>query len=319
MAKIKILLVGIASAFLVWMFHAVGWKEIVHHLRLVGWNWPLILLPYLLVNLLDALSWFFCFDRPPTGVTVRYLFFNRLAGEAVNVLTPMASLGGEPVKALMLQKEGVSLTNATASLVISKGILVLSMVLYILFGLALAPFLFNLSSGWLLFLLAAALILGIGAIGFVLIQKYGLCQLGMKVLEKCKFMPRFLKDKEASLCRLDAQMSSFYRYHIWKFWLALGLSFLGWVIHGFEVYIIFHFLGQPINLLTGLCLDALATLIGGLAFFIPGNLGVQDGGNVLLTIGLQLGALMGATFSIIRRLREGFWLAVGLVVLAYER
>lgn len=319
MAKIRTLLVIIASGFLVWMFYAVGWKEVVHHLRLVGWYWPLILLPYLLVNLLDALSWLCCFDNPPIGVTVRYLFFNRLAGEAVNVLTPLASLGGEPVKALMLQKEGVSLTNATASLVISKGILVLSMVLYILVGLSLAPFLFYLSSGWLLFLLVTALLLALGALGFVLIQKHGLCRLGMAILERCKFLPRVLKEKEASLCRLDAQMSTFYRHHIWKFWYALGLSFLGWIVHSLEVYIIFHLLGHPINLLTALCLDALATLIGGLAFFIPGNLGVQDGGNVLLTIGLQLGALMGATFSIIRRLREGFWLAVGLVVLAYDR
>lgn len=59
MAKIKILLVIIASVFLVWMFHTVGWEEVVHHLRLVGWYWPLILLPYLVVNLLDALSGFF--------------------------------------------------------------------------------------------------------------------------------------------------------------------------------------------------------------------------------------------------------------------
>jgi len=35
-------------------------------------------------------------------------------------------------------------------------------------------------------------------------------------------------------------------------------------------------------------------------------------------MGLHLGAILGATFSVIRRLREGFWLAVGLVVLAYE-
>lgn len=319
MAKFRIILVIVAAAFLVWMFHAVGWQELLHHLRLVGWYWPLILLPYLLVNLFDSLSWFYCFDRPPTGITVTYLFFNRLAGEAVNVLTPAASLGGEPVKALMLQKEGVSLTHATASLVISKGILVLSMVLYILMGLALAPFLFNLSSQWWVILLVAASMMGMASLGFVLIQKYGLCQLGITILEKFKFMPRFLKEKEASLCRLDAQMSTFYRHHIGKFWFALGLSMAGWIVHGIEVYIIFYLLGEPINLVTALCLDALATLIGGLAFFIPGNLGVQDGGNVLLTIGLQLGALLGATFSIIRRLREGFWLAVGLVFLAYDR
>ncbi|WP_449244540.1 flippase-like domain-containing protein [Desulfobacca acetoxidans] len=319
MTKVKILLVVIASLFLFWMLRSVGWEAILQHLRMVGWYWPLILLPYLLVNLLDSMSWYFSFGSPPTGLTIRYLFFNRLAGEAINILTPMASLGGEPVKAMLLQKKGVSLTNSTASLVISKGIMALSMVLYILLGLALAPFLFHLSSAWLWGLLAAALVLGGGALGFVLLQRYGLCQLGLAVLERCRFLPGRLKEKEEAICRLDAQMSTFYRQHGRKFFLALGLYFLSWLIHGLEVYIIFYLLGHPIGLVTALCLDALATLIGGLAFFIPGNLAVQDGGIILLTIGLHLGSLLGAACSVIRRLREGFWLAVGLVALAYDR
>ncbi len=319
MGKIKLLVLLIAAASLVWMFQVVGWPEILRHLRLVGWYWPLILLPYLLVNLFDAASWYCCFERFPPGVTIRYLFFNRLAGEAVNVLTPMASLGGEPVKALMLQNKGISLTDATASLVISKGILVLSMAFYILLGMAIAPFLFHLSSARLWALAAAGLALVLGAAGFVVLQRYGMCRLGMAIMTKCRFLPRRLQEKEAALCRLDAQMSTFYRRHLWRFWLALGLSLLGWLVHGLEVYIIFDLLGQPIHLLTALCLDALATLIGSMAFFIPGNLGVQDGGNILLAISLQLGALMGATFSLIRRLREGFWLAVGLLVLAADR
>jgi len=319
MAKIKLLLVLMAAAFLVWMFQAIGWSEIFHHLALVGWYWPVILLPYLVVNLLDTASWYYCFEELPPRVSIRYLFFNRLAGEAVNVLTPMASLGGEPVKAMMLQKEGVSLTNATASLVISKGILVLSMTCYILLGLSLAPFLLQLSAAWLWVLVLASLVLGLSATGFVLVQRYGLCRLGMAILHRCKFVPRRLQDKEAALCRLDAQMSTFYRQHQRRFWWAFGFSLLGWLVHGVEVYIIFHLLGRPMELLTAICLDALATLISGLAFFIPGNLGVQDGGNILLTIGLQFGALLGATFSIIRRLREGFWLVVGLLFLAADR
>ncbi|MDD3580930.1 MAG: flippase-like domain-containing protein [Desulfobacca sp.] len=319
MAKLKILLVVVASLFLVWMLHAVGWQALGQHLRLIGWYWPLILLPYLFVNLMDAISWRLTIDSPPEAVTIRHLFFNRLAGEAINVLTPTASLGGEPLKALMLQKRGVPLTNATASVIISKGILVLSLVAYILLGLALAPFLFVLPSHWLLLLILAALGLGVAGLIFVLGQKQGLCQMGMKLCQKIRFVPRILQDKEAALCRLDAQMATFYQHHQRRFYLALGFFLLGWLCHGLEVYLIFYLIGQPLSLVTALCLDALAILITSLAFFIPGNLGVQDGGNILLTMGLHLGAILGATFSIIRRLREGFWLAVGLVVLAYER
>ncbi|MGQ9920205.1 MAG: flippase-like domain-containing protein [Desulfobacca sp.] len=319
MGTIKLLLLLIAGVSLVWMLQVVGWPEILRHLKLVGWYWPLVLLPYLLVNLCDSASWYCCFERFPPGITMRYLFFNRLAGEAINVLTPMASLGGEPVKAMMLQNKGITMTDATASLVISKGILVLSMAFYIILGMAVAPFLFHLSAAKLWALVAAGLALILGACAFVVLQRYGMCRLGMAILAKCRFLPKRLQEKEAALCRLDAQMSTFYRQHLWRFWLALILSLFGWLVHSLEVYLIFALLGQPIHLLTALCLDALATLITSMAFFIPGNLGVQDGGNILLAIGLQLGALMGATFSLIRRLREGFWLAVGLAVLAIDR
>ncbi|MFP3866736.1 MAG: flippase-like domain-containing protein [Desulfobacteraceae bacterium] len=319
MAKLKILLVAIAALLLFWMLHAVGWQAIGHHLRLVGWYWPLILLPYCMVNLMDAISWHLTIESPPAAVTIRHLFFNRLAGEAINILTPAASLGGEPLKALMLQKRGVTLTNATASVIISKGILVLSLVAYIMLGLALAPFLFALPFHWLLLLILAALGLGLAGLLFVLGQKQGLCQMGMKILRKIRLLPRRLQEQEEALYRLDAQMGFFYQYHRRKFYLALGFFFLGWLFHGLEVYLIFYLIGHPLSLVTALCLDALAILITSLAFFIPANLGVQDGGNILLAMGLHLGAILGATFSVIRRLREGFWLAVGLVVLAYER
>jgi uncharacterized protein (TIRG00374 family) len=168
-------------------------------------------------------------------------------------------------------------------------------------------------------LVLAALGLGVAGVIFVLIQKRGLCQVAMTLLKKIKLFPRRLQEQEDALRRLDSQMASFYQHQHRKFYLSLGFFFLGWLCHGLEVYLIFYLLGHPLSLFTSLCLDALAILITSMAFFIPGNLGVQDGGNVLLALGLHLGAVLGVTFSVIRRLREAFWLAVGLVVLAYER
>jgi hypothetical protein len=52
---------------------------------------------------------------------------------------------------------------------------------------------------------------------------------------------------------------------------------------------------------------------------IPVSAGVQDVGTILLSLGFNLGATMGAAFSIVRRLREAFWLTLGLLVAARER
>jgi hypothetical protein len=48
-------------------------------------------------------------------------------------------------------------------------------------------------------------------------------------------------------------------------------------------------------------------------------MGVQEGGNILLALGFKLGFDLGAAFSILRRIREAFWLCLGLVVVWREK
>jgi glycosyltransferase 2 family protein len=64
-------------------------------------------------------------------------------------------------------------------------------------------------------------------------------------------------------------------------------------MHSVEVYLIFWLLGHPISWGLAVCLDALAMLFTAMGFFIPGSLGVQDGGNVLLTLGSTWGPPWG--------------------------
>jgi hypothetical protein len=47
-------------------------------------------------------------------------------------------------------------------------------------------------------------------------------------------------------------------------------------------------------------------------------LGFQEGGNILLALGFHLGAPLGAAFSILRRVREAFWMGLGLMVAAWK-
>ena len=139
MRRLNLILLAIAVVFFVWILNEVGWAKLGHHLRQVGWYWPVLLLPYGLVNLLEAVSWKYILIDLPAKTSLARLFWLRLGGEALNQLTPTASLGGEPFKAARLRADGVPLDQATASVVIHKGILVLSLVLYIILGLALAP------------------------------------------------------------------------------------------------------------------------------------------------------------------------------------
>jgi hypothetical protein len=60
----------------------------------------------------------------------------RAAGEAVNAVTPTAYLGGEPLKAWLLKRHGVSLVPGLASVLVSKTALMLTQGAFVFLGLA---------------------------------------------------------------------------------------------------------------------------------------------------------------------------------------
>jgi uncharacterized protein (TIRG00374 family) len=316
---VNLILLLIASVFFVWILNEVGWDTLGHYLWQVGWYWPLLLLPYGVVNWLEAWSWKYILVDTPARTTVGRLFWLRLGGEALNQLTPTASLGGEPFKASRLQADGVPLEMASASVVIMKGILVLSLVLYIFTGLALAPFYLPEAAKHMLFLSLAALGLAAAGIIFVVVQGREPFGNSFRFLNRRGWLPHFLRDQEGFLGDLDTAMSQFYRQYPSRAALAFFLFFLSWLLHSVEVYLMFWLLGHPISPGMAVCLDALAMLFTALGFFIPAAMGVQEGGNILLALGFKLGFDLGAAFSILRRIREAFWLCLGLVVVWREK
>ncbi len=60
------------------------------------------------------------------------------------------------------------------------------------------------------------------------------------------------------------------------------LSLVGWLVGTGEVFLIARFLGTPVSWRDALVLESLGQAIRGAAFAIPGALGVQEGGYLLL-------------------------------------
>jgi glycosyltransferase 2 family protein len=315
----NLILLLIASIFFVWILNEVGWDTLGHYLLQVGWYWPLLLLPYGVVNLLESLAWKYIIINPPPKLTVARLFWLRLGGESLNQLTPTASLGGEPFRAARLQAAGVPLDVASASVVIMKGLLVLSLALYIFAGLALAPVFLPQAATHMLLLCVAALGLAAAGITFVVVQGRGPCGNSFRFLHRRGWLPHFLRDQEGFLEDLDTAMSQFYCQYPARAVLVFFMFFFSWLLHAVEVYIIFWLLGHPIGWGLAVCMDSLAMLFTALGFFIPAAMGVQEGGNILLALGFNLGFDLGAAFSILRRIREAFWLSLGLLVVWREK
>ncbi|BCS52916.1 flippase-like domain-containing protein [Geobacter sp. SVR] len=319
MRRLNLILLPIAAIFLYAMLKKIGWSDLGHYVKSIGHYWPLILVPYGVSNLLNAVSWKVLLVTEGERPSLWRLFMLRLAGESLNQLTPTASLGGEPFKAVRLHALGTPWRDATVSLIIQKGLQLLSLVLYIFVCIALAPFMLASNGLHLWGLVLSGLFLAGLAVVFVLVQRSNPCTMLVRLLKKFGMSPALIRDRETDLALLDADLAGYYREHPGRILASFAIFFLGWVLLAAEVFLIFDLMGHPVGWGEALCLDGLAMIFSAMGFMIPASLGIQDGGNVLLTLGFNLGAVLGGAFSIIRRLREAFWLLLGLVGLALEK
>ncbi len=96
---------------------------------------------------------------------------------------------------------------------------------------------------------------------------------------------------------------------------CLVFSFLGWLTTAIEAYFFLWAMGTPVDLATAIEIQALVLGVRAATFFVPGNLGAQEGGNVLIFMGLGMGGDVAMAFSLLRRARQVAWILVGLAIL----
>jgi len=85
---------------------------------------------------------------------------------------------------------------------------------------------------------------------------------------------------------------------------SFALSLVGWLIGTGEVYLILQLLRTPIGWGGALLLESLGQAIRGASFAIPGALGVQEGGYLLLAPLAGLPPDTALALSLAKRTRE---------------
>ena len=241
-----------------------------------------------------------------------------MAGEAVNFTTPAAYLGGEPMKAYLLSRHNVPLVDGMASIVTAKTTMTLAEVVFILLGVGLGVVLLSHSIDALVPSLLGLGLLGFGVGLFLAVQRFGLFMSLLRVLNRVGVRIAWLKARERKLAALDDAIRDFYVHDRRGFLLAFASFFAGWLAGAVEVYLILYFLGLPMDWLTAIAIEALAVLAKGGTAFIPGSIGGQEAGTVLVFVAFGLAEAAGVTFALVRRVREIAWIAFGLWVLALE-
>ena len=271
-------------AILVWQNDP---SALLASIRQLSWRLLIVVaFPFVLVNTLDTRGWRFAFGRD--RVPFATLFSARLAGEALNLTTPTASVGGDAVKAWLVRHH-VSTAEGFTSVIVAKTTITAAQGLLLLVGLPCAWLLLPHDSP-VLHVMAWLLALEVVAVAaFVLAQMHGVLGGGGRMLGRFRISAR----------------------------LAAGL--LGWLAGALEAWLILNLLGIEVSLLTATLIEAFSTSIRFATFMVPASLGALEGGHIALFAALGLGTAAGMSFSVVRRLREATWIGVGFLALAAYR
>jgi len=302
-----------------WILRTADLPAVWKTLTALHWRFGMVLLFYIVIFGLDTLGWRYAL-RPHAQAKIRWdrLFRARLAGEAVNYVTPTAWVGGEPVKAALLaERYGIPMVDGMASVVVAKTTFALSMLLFIVLGLFVTLWTQPISPAvlkWVWVVLPFLLTL---MVIFLLVQFFQPFRRGSAWMSKIS--PRWFSQLESKVHQWDEAITSFYRSSPSSIFWSTWFHFLGWVAGAVEVYLILWFLQLPVSFATACSIEALWLLLRSGAFMIPATIGASEGIVLFICSGLGIGAVPGLALALTRRARELTWVGLGLAEFGRRR
>jgi putative membrane protein len=281
-----------------------------------GWGLLLVALFHLLPLVIDAVAICVLFERGSSSTPLRDSLLARWVGESANSLMPAGQLGGPVLMARHLAQRGLALEEAAAAITVSTTLQTFAQIAFALAGVvALGTQAGRFSPGALRSAaLIASAFLAIQVGGFYLIQRRGLFSKLMGAVRRF-WRKRDWSQWVAQAQAIDLAVQATYRRN-GPVTASFLLSLVGWIVGTGEVFLLARLLGTGVSWRDAFVLESLGQAIRGAGFAIPGALGVQEGGYVLLAPLAGLTPDAGLALSLAKRARE---LLLGLPGLLYLR
>ena len=103
MRRVETILIVLSLIFYSWFVAHFGSAQIFSYLRLAGWGLALTISLEAVARFVNTVGWRVTICDCPPSLGMTQLFFTRIAGEAVDYVTPSAQLGGQFVMAMMVR------------------------------------------------------------------------------------------------------------------------------------------------------------------------------------------------------------------------
>ena len=255
-----------------------------------------------------------------------------ITGYALNYATPVGGLGGEPYRIMELSKD-IDKQHATSSVILYA--MMHFFAHFWFWFISIFIYLALVLVGDMPMTTAIGTVLGI-IILFCLLAfwifskgyRNGLVVYVLGLIGKIPFLKgwsrRFRGNHAEALRNIDAQISALYAQDTKAFYTSLVLEYASRMVQSLEVMFMLLLFGidngggldgMVLTYLHSVLIVAFTTLFANLIGFLPMQIGVQEGGFVLSIAALGLSAALGIFVSIICRVREIIWIAVGMALM----
>lgn len=288
----KVLIILLTCCILISLFffvRATDLRMVVTLIQQIRYKFLILLVVTFLAYLAATISWQYALGGYRNKISTGRLFLIRHIGETVGMFNPASVLGGDALKAVILKSYDIPYKNVVWSILFSRGILVVSQLLFFFGTLAVLvtgnPSIYlnrlypEQQSGWYPLMLA------------------GWKNFRIKWSATMKELPLMLRDNKKAL------------------FVSFLFGLLHWFFGGLEFYFILKFLGMDVSVTEALLVDLGVVLFKSAGAFIPAQLGVEEYGNkfMLMVIGIS-SAQIWITASILRRARQLIWIAFGIAI-----
>jgi putative membrane protein len=244
-------------------------------------------------------------QRPGLAATFRM----RWIKEAVNALLPVAQVGGDVVRARLAVSPALPLRTAAASCIVDAALGVVCLVLFVLIGLTVASVV--VSDPRIDRLAVQIAISGaVAAVGLVAAERLGSLRLLDRATAKTSGALGRLSGLGAEvriICNHPGQVGRSMVWHL-----------ASWGLGVVETWTALWAVGLEPSWQQALVLESLAQGARALGFAIPGALGVQEGGYILICSALGIPPHDALALSLLRRLRELTLGVLGLGLWRFE-
>jgi putative membrane protein len=264
-----------------------------------GWAAVLVMLIRMVAVAGAGLGWWLLFPpghRPSVWACIAIRFVR----EGANALLPLAQIGGDFIGARCLALRGVRAPVAAASVIVDVLMQAISQFVFAIIGLML---LIEIGGNELVvWPLAVGIAVAVPALGgFLLMQG----EYGQRLIKK--LLSLFAGDSNwlvfGAVDDLFSQLDAFYSYHRGLI-RSVTWHLAGWFVGAIEVWIVLNAMGYPIDFGDAVIIESLMHAVRGGAFVVPGALGAQEGGLIMLCAIFDVPPAAALALSLVKRIPD---------------